>query len=149
VPLAADLSRNELWIGDWSRRATNILVEGGDWSAVVGLRNPAVLLLEWRDDEPVAVSLWAGPPKQSPGAAVVVGGRGIEGIRAVPVCECGDQGCADATFQLHGRFAAEHLPALIELLDGLTTTTVELGASNYWRPDRFEEVGPAEWPTPK
>lgn len=102
--------------------------------------------MEWRDGEPVYVSLWSGEPEASPGSAVVVSHRGAEGIATVSVCECGDQGCADASFQLRGRFRVDDIPDLVEMLDGLHATTAMLSDSNIWRPDDWKVSPRSDWP---
>jgi hypothetical protein len=148
LTLNADLDRRWLSIGHWSRRADWLrrFTDGG-FVARVGLRNRFVLELEWRDNAPVTVSLWSGEPEESPGAAVIIGRDGFEGVRRIPVCGCGEQGCADASFQFRGGFPVDDLPALVDTVESLTATTIELGRSNFWRPDPlFDFTRRVEWP---
>ncbi|HVV37035.1 MAG TPA: hypothetical protein VHC63_10570, partial [Acidimicrobiales bacterium] len=65
----------------------------------------------------------------------------------VPVCGCGEQGCADASYQFRGRFSAHDVPILVEALESVPLTHTALRDKNYWRPDDRDEFTPfSEWP---
>lgn len=143
----ADVEQRRLSIGDWSRRAEwTRHNEGGEWAAAVGLRSRATLQLAWAQGEPVHAVLWMAEPDDSPGGAVVVGSRGIEGIMRIPVCECGEQSCADASFQFRGIFAADDIPALVEMFDLLPAVAAKLSDSNVWRPGDWDAIPRVDWP---
>jgi hypothetical protein len=147
MTLAADLEHSRISIGDWSRGTDWIKPEHGGWQAQLGLRSGRSLHLEWHDGDAVYVSLWSGEAHASPGAAVLVAREDLAGIRTIPVCECGEQGCADASFQFRGPFRVDDIPDLVRMLDGLPPTTTQLGDSNFWRPVAWDEFTPrAEWP---
>jgi hypothetical protein len=143
-----DLERQRLSIGAWSRRVTRVTHDGHDrWSVTLGLRNGATFRLEWSTDEPIYVSLWSGEPEDSPGSAVIVSRHGMDGIKRIPVCGCGEQGCADASFQFRGWFDADDIPALVEVIESLAPTKAKLGDANFWRPDVWDRFTPrSEWP---
>lgn len=78
------------------------------------------------------MSLWTGEPEESPGAAVVTAGEQLEGIARVPPCGCGEQGCADASFQLKTALPSDELPEFVNLLQGLRLTTRTPEPWNVW-----------------
>ncbi len=133
-PVIADAGRLRIQVGDWSQRAHWIRGdESAGWQAKVEIRRGAVLLVEWFPGaEEVRVSLWAGEPEESPGATVVTAGEQLEGIARVPPCGCGEQGCADASFQLKTALSSDELPEFVKLLQGLRLTTRTPERRNVW-----------------
>lgn len=94
-----------------------------------------MLLIEEREgDDDLDVSLWTGEPEASPGAAVVLGGDGLPvGIARVPVCRCGDQGCADASYQFKTRLPADALNGLVETLEHVPRMAFDPERATIWR----------------
>jgi hypothetical protein len=121
-----DDARRRVTIGDWSRRVVWVRHEGHTgWAASLEIARNVSLLIDVHNGA-LEVSLWAGEPKAAPGAAVLMAGDRLRGLARVPVCTCGEQGCSDASLQLHLSVAAEELPALVATLESLPLTTMTL-----------------------
>jgi hypothetical protein len=103
---------------DWSLRAERVeVLGGGAWRALIGVRRGLKLLVSGTDlGHEVEVEAWAGEPEESDGVAVIDAGDGVPRVARVPLCGCGDRGCANAGVQFGKWLAGGELPTLVGLL---------------------------------
>jgi hypothetical protein len=71
------------------------------------------------ETEAVRVDLWQRPADGGVGIAVLMFRGRPASLRIIPVCGCGERGCAHAGRQLSGVVDGSGLLSLIDLLEGL------------------------------
>jgi len=110
----------------WSLRAERVdVLDGNTWRALIGIRRGLKLLVAQADETGLLqVEAWTAEPGQSDGVAVVEAGDGRLQLARVPLCGCGDRGCGNVGVQLYKYVPGGELPALVDLLRGLSWTGV-------------------------
>jgi hypothetical protein len=124
--LVVDESRRRISVGRWSARPLWIRRPPPSAPALTSalLRiGPAVHLLITVDEAAANASphveLWAHEPDRSDGLMLVYRGDDAVGIARIPICGCGDRGCAHAGRQFATTVAAADLPGVVDLLASL------------------------------
>jgi hypothetical protein len=123
--LVVDESRSRISVGRWSARPLWIRRSqaSGPLSALLRIR-PGVHLLITLGEAGAAsphVELWAREPDRSDGLMLVHRGADPVGIARIPICGCGDRGCAHGGRHFATTVPAADLPHLVELFASLPT----------------------------
>lgn len=85
-------------------------------------------------DDGVFVDLWRRPAEDEVGVAVVADRGKPAGLAVIPVCECGEQGCANAGRQFNDFVDAEGALGLIDLVSRLPLLGQLQPNQEVWRP---------------
>lgn len=115
----------------------SIASEGQGWTGTLTLRSGVDLTIGAgaRDARTVDVALWQRPAEREVGAAVVLADDSEPGsLRLIPMCGCGERGCAHSSRQLAATVDGSNLLSLIEVLDGLDVTGALRDNDPVWQP---------------
>lgn len=132
----------------WDGRSRNVVIDGqpvaaasvvrdGDgWTAtIVPLRGVDLTLdAESPTAADVTVRLWKRPSTDGVGVAVVAEQGEPAGLAFIPICECGEQGCANAGRQLDLVVDGEGAHELIELARRLPLVGSLRPGAETWTP---------------
>jgi predicted heme/steroid binding protein len=99
----------------------SVAPSGSGWTATLDVARRVEIRL--RADAPsverVELDLWQRPTSAEIGVAVIAARGEPAGLAVIPVCDCGEHGCANAGRQLAGPVDADELHATIDLLSHL------------------------------
>jgi hypothetical protein len=133
----------------WDGRTRKVVIDGhpvdtadvaatGDgWIATIAAARGVDLTL--RASRPACegafVDLWRRPAEDEVGVAVVADRGKPAGLAVIPVCECGEQGCANAGRQINDFVDAQGALALIDLVKRLPMLGQLQPDQEVWRPE--------------
>lgn len=92
--------------------------------------------------EGVFVGLWRRPADDGVGMAVVAKRGEPAGLAVIPLCGCGDQGCANAGRQVNDLVDASGALGLIDLLSHLPVLGQLQPNQDVWRPEPPPDARP-------
>ncbi|MCO5318788.1 MAG: hypothetical protein M9942_10160 [Microthrixaceae bacterium] len=121
------------------------IVQSGDgWIATIAAARGVDLTLTASQPagEGVFVDLWRRPAEDEVGVAVVADRGKPAGLAVIPVCECGEQGCANAGRQINDFVDAEGTLELIDLVSRLPLLGQLQPNQEVWRPDPAHDERP-------
>lgn len=114
------------------------VVQSGDgWVAtkVATRRVDLTLTASGPSDERVFLDLWRRPADEGVGVAIVADDGEPVGLAVIPVCDCGEQGCANAGRQINEWVDASRALELIDLVSRLPLLGVLEPGQEVWRLD--------------
>ena len=119
VAMAAVVDSGEGWV------ATLVATRGVDLTLTAdGLTVEAVFL-----------DLWSRPADDGVGVAVVADRGEPRGLAVIPICECGEQGCANAGRQVNEWVDSVRVLELIELVSRLPVLGMLEPDQELWHPE--------------
>lgn len=121
------------------------VVQSGDgWIATIAAARGVDLTLTANQpaDEGVFVDLWRRPAEDEVGVAVVADRGMPAGLAVIPICGCGEQGCANAGRQINDFVDAEGALELIDLVSRLPLLGQLQPNQEVWRPDPAHDRRP-------
>ena len=116
---------------------TSRVVRSGDgWIVTIAAARGVDLTLTANQpaDEGVVVDLWRRPAEEEVGVAVVADSGMPAGLAVIPVCECGERGCANAGRQINDFVDAQGALELIDLVGRLPLLGQLQPNQAVWRP---------------
>lgn len=113
-----------------------VVQSGGGWIATIAAARGVDLTLTASQpaDEGAFVDLWRRPADDGVGVAVVAERGEPAGLAVIPVCGCGDQGCANAGPQINDFVDASGALELIDLVGRLPSLGRLQPNQEVWRP---------------
>lgn len=114
----------------------SIAPDGQGWTGTLTLRSGVDLTVGagTRDARTVHVALWKCPAESGVGAAVVADDSAPSSLKLIPLCDCGERGCAHSGTQLAATVDGLELLSLIGVLEGLTVTGSLRDNDATWQP---------------
>ncbi|MFN7148987.1 MAG: hypothetical protein ACK4V6_05860 [Microthrixaceae bacterium] len=115
----------------------SVVQTGEGWIATIAVARGVDLTLtaNQQADEGVFVDLWRQPADEGVGVAVVTERGEPAGLAVIPVCGCGEQGCANAGPQINDFVDASGALELIDLVSRLPLLGQLQPNQEVWRPD--------------
>jgi len=122
----------------------SVVRSGEGWTATIAAARGVDLTLRTSQlaDDGVFVDLWRQPAEDEVGVAVVADRGKPAGLAVIPVCECGEQGCANAGRQINEFVDADGALELIDLVSRLPVLGLLQPNQEVWRPDPARNTRP-------
>jgi hypothetical protein len=124
--------------------AAQVVQSGDGWIATIAAAPEVELTLS--ASQPVAegvfVDLWRRPADDGVGVAVVARHGKPAGLAVIPLCGCGDQGCANAGRQVNDFVDATGALGLIDLVSRLPVLGQLQPNQDVWRPEHPPNARP-------
>lgn len=118
-------------------KAVSILANGDGWEATIATTSGVAFTVEAtrRAADSVDVALWTMPAAGGMGVAVLERSGEPVSLVTVPVCSCGERGCARAGRQMSTSVDGAGLRQLVDLVESLKVSGSLRDDDPVWQPE--------------